>query len=133
MAVSYISKMVSELKSCAECGEEIKGRADKRFCDDACRNSYNYSQNKAASNYVRNVTNILKRNRKILADLNPSGKTKTHRDKLSEKGFNFTYHTNTLTTRKGAIYIFFYEQGYVELDNGWLLLVRRDEYLGKTE
>ncbi len=118
---------------CAACGKQLKGRADKRFCDDSCRNAFNYELRRPSSNYVRNVTNILKRNRKILEGLNPSGKTKIHRDKLAEKGFNFTYYTNLYETRKGKRYPFCFEQGYTELDNGWLLLVRRDEYLEKAE
>ncbi|RYF12576.1 MAG: DUF2116 family Zn-ribbon domain-containing protein, partial [Flavobacteriales bacterium] len=26
---------------CLDCNTEIKGRADKKFCDDQCRNNYN--------------------------------------------------------------------------------------------
>ena len=125
----YIRFMAVAEKTCAECGEKIVGRADKKFCSDGCRNAFNYQRNRPSSNYVRNVTNILKRNRKILEELNPTGKRKLPKDKLSEKGFNFTYHTQIHTTRKGGNYTFCFEQGYLELEDGWLLLVRRDEYL----
>ena len=27
-------------KKCPECGDKIVGRIDKKFCSDACRNSY---------------------------------------------------------------------------------------------
>lgn len=30
-----------EEKTCLECGEKIIGRADKKFCSDQCRISYN--------------------------------------------------------------------------------------------
>lgn len=124
--------MAADKRECAECGKALNGRADKRFCDDSCRNAFNYSRNRPASNYMRKVAGILKRNRQILESLNPEGKKKLHRDKLSEQGFNFTYHTHTINTRKGTVYQFCFEQGYAELGKDWLLLVRRDEYLEKN-
>lgn len=121
-------------KVCRECGEPIKGRTDKRFCSDACRNIFHYNANNAPINYVRNVVNALKRNRRVLSELNtgPEGKTKVHRDKLLEKGFSFTYHTNAHRTKAGNTYVFCFEQGYLELGNNWFMLVRRDEYLGRS-
>ena len=70
---------------------------------------------------------ILAKNRRILVELNPSGKKKTHRDKLLKKGFDFDYHTNSYTTKAGDVYQFCYEQGYLELDEGFVLLVERSE------
>ena len=86
-----------ETKQCLQCGEKILGRMDKRFCSDGCRNIFHYNANSAPINYVRNVVNALKKNRRVLADLNtgPEGKTKVHREKLLERGYNFMYHTNT--------------------------------------
>lgn len=117
---------------CLECGEPIMGRTDKKFCSDACRNLFHYRSNNAPINYVRNVVNALKRNRRILSELNPDGKTKVHRDKLVERGYNFMYHTNTYRTRVGNVYVFCFEHGYLELDNNWFALVRRDEYLERA-
>lgn len=110
------------------------GRTDKRFCSDACRNLYHYHTNNAPINYVRNVVNALKRNRRILSELNtgPEGKTKVHRDKLIEKGYIFTYHTNTHRTKAGNTYVFCFEQGFLELGENWFMLVRRDEYLERS-
>lgn len=121
-------------RSCLQCGEPIRGRTDKRFCSDACRNIYHYHANAAPINYVRNVMNALKRNRRILAELNtgPEGKTKVHREKLLERGFNFMYHTNTHRTKSGNYYVFCFEQGYSEISENWYLLVRRDEYLERS-
>ena len=41
-------------KQCLECGTAIRGRADKKFCSDQCRNQYNNTLNRDANNYVRN-------------------------------------------------------------------------------
>ena len=123
-----------ETKQCLQCGENILGRTDKRFCSDACRNIFHYNANSAPINYVRNVVNALKKNRRVLADLNtgPEGKTKVHREKLLERGYNFMYHTNVHRTKAGNTYIFCFEQGYLELSENWYMLVRRDEYLDRS-
>ena len=119
---------------CLECGERIVGRLDKRFCSDACRNQYHYQANNAPINYVRNVVNALKRNRRVLREHNtgPEGKTRVHRDKLIERGFNFMYHTNVHRTKAGNTYVFCFEQGYLDLGENWFMLVRRDEYLARS-
>ncbi len=112
---------------CSECGKAIFGRIDKKFCSDACRNTFNNKANAASTNYMRNVNNALSKNRRILLELNPEGKKKTHRDKLLKKGFDFDFHTNSYTTQAGDTYFFCYDQGYLELDNGFILLVERRE------
>ncbi|HOO08672.1 MAG TPA: hypothetical protein PKW06_01880 [Cyclobacteriaceae bacterium] len=115
-----------EEKACLECGDKIVGRADKKFCSDQCRVSYNNRINSDKTNYVRNVNNILGKNRRILAELNPTGKTKVGRNKLSLKGFDFTYHTDTYRTKEGAYYRYCYEQGYLEIDPKTVLVVKKD-------
>jgi hypothetical protein len=115
--------------TCVECGEEIKGRADKKFCSDQCRSAFNNRLNSDATNFIRNINNILRKNRRILAELNPDGKTKIHRDRLMERGFKFSYFTNEFVTRTGNTYRFCYDQGYLALDEGWFALVVRQEYV----
>ena len=91
----------SDLRSCPECGEKIIGRSDKKFRCDQCRNTYNNKLNSDASNTVRNINNILRKNRRVLQSLTKqSGKTMVSKDILLSKGFNFTYHTHTYTTKK---------------------------------
>lgn len=114
-------------KTCIECGDEIRGRSDKKFCSDQCRNAYNNKLNQDANNLVRNVNGILKKNRRILQELNPGGKKTVHKDKLLEKGFNFNYLTGVLKTKEGKEYRFCYEHGYLELDNGFYVLVIRND------
>ena len=105
------------------------GRADKKFCSDQCRSAYNNRANADATNFVRNINNILRKNRRILAELNPKGKNKIHKDKLLEKGFNLNYYTNVYTTKAGKQYHFCYEQGYLALDNDYFALVIRQKYV----
>lgn len=117
----------TEEKVCLECGDKIKGRADKKFCSDPCRIAYNNKLNSDETNYVRNVNNILRKNRRILMGLNTTGKTRVSRDKLNEKGFDFTYFTSLYKTKDGAVYYYCYEQGYLELEGNFFLLVVKKE------
>ena len=116
-------------KKCAECGDSFVGRADKKFCSDQCRNSYNNKLNSDSNNFVRNINNILRKNRRILAELNPNGKIKVHRDKLLEQGFKFSYFTNVYSTKAGKTYHYCYDQGYLALENDYYFLVVRQEYV----
>lgn len=113
-------------KSCLECGDKIIGREDKKFCSDSCRNSYNNKQNKDANNYMRNINNKLRKNYRILAELNIDGKSKTTRAKLLSKGFDFDFFTSILHTKSGNTYHFVYEQGYMVLENDYYMLVKKD-------
>ncbi len=115
---------MSVKKKCPECGEPILGRVDKKFCSDSCRNNYNNNLKSEDQNLVRNINNALRKNRRILEELNPGGKTTVHKSKLVEKGFNFKYHTSIYLTRKGEQYHFCYEQGYLKLENEFYLLVK---------
>ncbi|MCK9612740.1 MAG: hypothetical protein PHR81_00345 [Bacteroidales bacterium] len=112
-----------EKRTCLECGEEFSGRIDKKFCSDMCRNAYNNKLNSDNTNLVRNINNILRKNRRILQSLNKAEKTKVHRKKLVEKGFDFNHFTNIYRTQKGSQYYFCYEQGYLPLDNDFYFLV----------
>jgi hypothetical protein len=115
-----------ETKNCLECGEVVKGRIDKKFCSDYCRNSYNNKVNKDSKNLIRNINNRLRKNYKILTELNTSGKTKISRSRLYDKGFDFQLFTSIYTTKKGSTYFYVYDQGYLALENELFLLIKRD-------
>jgi hypothetical protein len=120
----------SKTKTCPECGEKIMGRIDKKFCSDQCRNTFNNRLNSDATNIVRNINNILRRNRRILEELNKqSGKTLVSKEALLLNGYNFTYHTHIYTTKRGDVYHFCYEQGFLFLPdkNMYLLVTHKDK------
>jgi predicted nucleic acid-binding Zn ribbon protein len=113
-------------KVCLECGEKIVGREDKKFCSDGCRNAYNNKINKDSTNYMRNINNKLRKNYRILSELNAEGKSKTTKTKLLSKGFDFDFFTNILNTGTGNTYYFVYDQGYRFLDNDFYMLVKKE-------
>ncbi|MEO7924368.1 MAG: DUF2116 family Zn-ribbon domain-containing protein [Chitinophagaceae bacterium] len=119
------------IKPCLACGNTLRGRIDKKFCDDYCRNNYNNQQKQkdVHSALVRSINNTLLRNRKILASLLPqTGETaKATREKMMHRGFQFRYFTHLYTTRTGKTYYYCYDHGYLPLENEWYLLVKRKE------
>lgn len=113
-------------RTCLECGEKIVGRTDKKFCSDYCRNTYNNKVDPASKNMIRNINNRLKKNYRILEELNDVGKTKVTRSKLLDHNFDFNYFTSIYTTKTGNTYYYVYDQGYLALDNDFYLLIKRD-------
>ena len=113
-------------KKCLECDTVIIGRIDKKFCSDYCRNTYNNKVNTESKNLIRNTNNRLKKNYKILTALNISGKTKITRSRLTNQNFDFNYFTSIYTTKTGNVYYYVYDQGYLVLENDYLLLIRKD-------
>lgn len=116
-------------RKCLECGDKLNGRKDQKFCSDYCRNTYNNRQNEDSTKYMRRINYILRKNRRILALQNPSGKVTVDGIKLAEEGFNFHYFTNIYRTQKGAYYYFCYDQGYLKLENDQYMLVQKQDYV----
>lgn len=121
----------SKKRTCLACSAILRGRADKKFCNDYCRNNYN-NEKKAKSSQsplVRNINNALMKNRKILESLLPEGDetSRANKDKLLRQGFQFKYLTHTYTTKTGKTYFYCYDLGYLPLENDWYLIVRKKE------
>jgi predicted nucleic acid-binding Zn ribbon protein len=114
------------MKTCLECSDKIVGREDKKFCSDSCRNAYNNKINKDSNNFMRNVNNKLRKNYRILTELNVEGKSKATRAKMLTKGFDFDFFTNILQTKTGNTYYFLYDQGYRSLDHDYYMLVKKE-------
>jgi len=118
------------MSECVKCGSKLKGRSDKKFCDDYCRSSYNNKWLSKSNNYIRNVNRILRKNRKILSGLMKGSETvKISEFKLVSEGFNFHYFTNIYTTKAGKIYYFCYEYGWISIGNEMYTVVMKKEYV----
>jgi hypothetical protein len=118
-------------KNCLACGERLKGRVDKKFCNDYCRNNYNNLRKSKGSHsaLVRNINNALLKNRKVLGSIlvDEEETAKANKDKLLRLGFQFRYLTHVYTTKTGKTYYYCYDYGYLPLENDWFLVVRRKE------
>jgi len=88
---------------CLNCGKQIRGRSDKKFCDDSCRNNYNNRIKGSSNNLVRNINHALNKNRRIMESLLPGAEetSKANKEKLLRLGFQFKYLTHVYVTRTG--------------------------------
>lgn len=128
-------------RNCHSCGKILRGRSDKRFCDDYCRNSHNNQLKSGDNRCMRNITNALKKNRNILHQLlaEKQATTRETRIRLLQLGFQFKYFTHVYTNKKGSTYFYCFDYGYLALENECLLIVRNPELLssqtrpGETE
>lgn len=118
---------MTEERRCPECGDKITGRKDKKFCSDYCRSLYNNKRKDYNNETTRRIDRVLKKNRRILQELNRNGKTKVHISRLNEKGFVFDYFTNIYKTKAGTVYHFCYEEGYLRHNEEFFTLVRWEQ------
>lgn len=117
-----------ENRLCLDCEKPLNGRKDKKFCDDACRNSYNNKLNSEDTVYVKKVNSILKKNRKILQELIPKeGKINVTEKKLRDAEFNLNYYTSEYQTKQGVVYKYCYEFGFRKLEENFYMLVKKIE------
>jgi len=117
-------------KTCLYCEKTLLGRPDKKFCNDYCRNTYNYQQRRKDETVVRKINSILRNNRRILSELEPEkNKVKIHRQFLLDQGYRFNYITNIYTTKQGKVYHFCYDYGYLSLPNDFVAVVVRESYV----
>lgn len=103
-----------DIKYCTFCDVTIRGRSDKRFCNDACRNAYHNEMNKEPFTLVNSINRKLKRNRKILQTLILKSKNELEisREDLLNHGFNFRYFTHIIKDKSGKVFHCCYEFGY---------------------
>ena len=103
-----------ENKCCMQCGSPIKGRRDKKFCDDHCRNNYNNLLHLNTTSMMRQVHQVLRKNRRILEKAlgNAHSSQKIPLAPLLEEGFLPGYHTKIATDVHGRQCFYCYEFGF---------------------
>ncbi|MBM3164804.1 MAG: hypothetical protein FJZ80_05015 [Bacteroidetes bacterium] len=116
-------------RKCLECSEPLLGRKDQKFCSDYCRNAFNNRLNEDCNEVVRKVNRILRKNRRILSELLDKKQKACSLNALMEYGFNMNYHTGIYQTKKGDVYVFCYDLGYLKQENNRCVLVEKSSYL----
>jgi hypothetical protein len=110
-------------KLCLACNKTIRGRSDKKFCNDSCRNCYNNQRKPCSTDTIRLINSVLLKNRKILMQLvREDDRKKTSREQLSLLGFVFSYYTHCYTNKKGGQYFFCYDYGWLDLNDSVLVV-----------
>ena len=121
--------MNSISQDCRSCGKPLRGRTDKKFCNDYCRHLHHNKYRGADEKEMKQINRTLKRNRQIIKEtINPANEPqKIRREEMLDKGFSFRYFTHEKKCRSGSIYRFCYEYGYLTLSGETLLLVKEDQ------
>ena len=111
----YCSIMNRKDSVCLSCKSKLEGRSDKKFCDIHCKSSYQYQQSKLHEpRFFNKVDNQLKLNRQTLKFFNKAGKATIRSKVLLEKGFNPNFFTHFWKNKKGDVYLFVYEYGFIK-------------------
>ncbi|PWH82971.1 hypothetical protein [Brumimicrobium oceani] len=122
------------MRKCLNCKAEVFGRSDKLFCDVYCKSSFQYKKKKEEEKSLfETIDKQLKQNRKLLKSFNKAGKSTVRKEKLLAEGFNPKYFTHYWKTKKGTVYLFCYEFGFLSItENGKskYVLVKWQEYMG---
>ena len=80
-------------RRCLRCGKPLKGRSDKKFCNDDCRTDYHNDRRRAREKELRAVNRILSNNWKILSAQLREGHRDVPAGDLSARNFNFDIYT----------------------------------------
>ncbi len=117
------------IQTCKHCGDNFRGRVDKKFCTSHCRSTF-YNKNKEKiTRPFKQVNQVLKRNYFILNKLTSQRKrVKTNKETLLKEGFNFDYFTNVLSAKNGKTYYFCYDRGYLPITSQTYSIVVKKEF-----
>lgn len=117
-------------KTCPVCGALVRGRSDKKFCSKKCKSIDQYENRQKTEVFYLEVDRQLKLNRRILKKYNKSGYTVIRKSELTGEGFDPKYFTHYWKNKKGDVYFFVYEYGFLmKNDNGkekYVLVIWQD-------
>lgn len=112
------------MNTCPHCNAEITGRSDKKYCSIHCKSAHQYQNRKSEEALYYDIDKKLKTNRKLLKAYNKSGMSTIRKEKLLAEGFDPNYFTHYWKNKKGQVYLFCYEYGFLDLKEN-----RKEKYL----
>ena len=122
-----------ENRKCLECFEQLRGRADQKFCSDQCRSAYNNKQSYESSLIINSVNRILRKNYFILATLQNRGKISASKADLLKRGYRFDYFTCTTTSKSNRVNYYCYNQGFREQENNKVFFLQQTSKSNQSE
>ena len=114
-------------RKCLACGHLLNGRIDQKFCSDQCRNTYNNQLNRDENATMRNVSRQLRKNRRILKELNGNGNSMVKKHIMLSKGFCFQSITGIRKNKDGSEYYLCFDQAYQPADSEEIILFTEKE------
>ena len=118
--------------TCKNCKKELIGRSDKKFCDNYCKSQFHYELQKTNDSFYQKVDIQLKLNRKILKNYNRAGKATVRSQTLILLGFNPKFFTHFWKNKKGDVYLFVYEYGFLKRKENTIekyILIQWQDYM----
>lgn len=122
-----------ESKACRQCGKELVGRADKRFCDAYCRNAYNNQHQAEDEIFIKESNKRIRTNRRILKILCPEGKVTVRKEVLDHMGYDYLAFSSLFKSEL-ILYYLVYDYAFAPImDNGKqkALIVKRQPYMNR--
>jgi len=118
---------MNENKLCLLCNKIIRGRSDKKFCNDYCRNLFNNKKKLPLTEWVKKTNQILLLNRKILENMLTETKLMNivEAKMLVDLGFHFEFTTAQHLNKTGTRYYYCYEYGYFPLKGNKYLVFEK--------
>ena len=93
-------------KNCLSCGSKITGRADKKYCNDACKNDFHNRQPIHHPNFEKTQISRVRKNHKILNKITAAGIGEIGEKELELYGFNFEGLTGLKLLEKNKFQLF---------------------------
>lgn len=120
--------------NCLNCNKELTGRTDKKYCDPQCKSAHQYKREKQSpERFYNKVDNQLRLNRRILKEYNKAGKATVRSSVLLQNGFDPNFFTHYWKNKKGDVYLFVYEFGFLKLKEKNVdkyVLIQWQDYMG---
>lgn len=114
-------------KECPYCGTTFSGRANKKFCSNACKNNHHNEAYRQSNKIVLNLDKKLHKNRAVLKDM-----FEVHRsspvslDVLRARGFDENFHTHTFNAPSGDRYTMIYDVGFKQSYDGQVQIIEME-------
>ncbi len=113
-------------KTCLNCDNIIRGRADKKFCDDYCRSAYNNKHALNRHGHIRAINNMMIKNRKILEKWAKKKMNLVSLYDLLTDGLTLSYATECINQPIGNPHIYCYEYGYQLLPDNKCRILKQE-------
>lgn len=110
-------------KLCLTCNSKFTGRADKKFCNDACKNEYHNQLNSVKKPFEKMQLSAARKNHDILSKLETLGKEKIALEELELYGFDFEGFTGLKILNKGKFLLYCFD--YRLQLNGKVYIIRK--------
>ena len=113
--------------TCLFFGRPLRGRIDKKFCDNGCKNEHNNHLQREERAAINPIAAILKQNRRVLRRCFGANHTRVvYGTELLQAGLRFEYYTHHhYTNQQADLYVFCYDYGYLPMADGKYLIVRK--------